>query len=591
MLPRDRVRSWLGVLAAWLVVLATHGACPGLAMPTMGQALWLTGFGESMVRTGPLHLYAHNFGLPLPAPIAFGLPGALPTGWLIAAGLHPADAYALVLWLWLALAFAGAVKLARLFGTPIVTSAWTAAVWLTLPLVWNHAHYSMLSMGFALLPAYVLPAWSLARTPQPDLRQRVGLSLLAVGTAVIAAFMDGYTFVFSSLAALAVLGGHALADRRLLRFAVPVQLASLGAAFFLYSRYVGRTDFHPDPLDTFRGWGVDLRFLLLPTQGAHALWDTLGLSEPRSTVEQFGDASVWQTTFVTPLLLAGLWAAWRLRRAGRGLAVVLVAVAAFGGYMALGPSLKFHHTRPVAMQGQREPSMPAELAGPSTGTARLSKNLPAFRNMRASYRWLGLTALGMWLLLVLWLAQPDGRRRSWLLAVLLIAQAPQLSDKWRAGIDYRTNIRALDDALLADLRADLNPQKPVVFLPYGNDFIINYLAARLDLHAYNVGGDKNLAMARAAWPTDLQSAEMNRIDADFVPRVHRLLESGVVHAIVLPHFDMLWAAHHWPCGEQGLAKCPDAIAQDLAPVERQLREEAHVQLKMRKFFTVLYNAP
>ncbi len=581
-----RWRNRLIALGCFAIVLGVHAALPFLAMPTLGQALWTTGFSASFVRGGLLNLYAHDFGIPTPAPIVFGLPGAYPAGLAIGAGMHPGDAYALVLCLWLAVAFWGAARVAKLW-LPAPLASLAAATWLTLPLVWNHAHYSMLSMGFALLPTYHLALLTLLRRPPVTRRQTVGLAVGYALAASVAVFMDGYTFVFFAVGASALLAAGLWTQpdqrRALLRFGLPLHALSLALAVGLYRAYVGHTTFYQEPMEAFRGWGVDLRFLVLPSRGTHWLADAVGLSEPRSTLEQFGDASVWQTSFLLPLLLAGGWAAWRTRAR---FTLAVVAVALFAGWMALGPSVKYHHLRPLALQAAPNPLMPAELAGPRTGTSLLSKHLPGFKNMRASYRWLGLTALALWLLVIVWLAQPGARRRWLVLLGILLLNLPNPLAKWRAALDYRTNLRQLDGDVLADLRQTLVPRERVAFLPFGNDFLINYLAPQLDIRAYNIGGDKNLAQARLAWPATLQAFPMLQVDADFVPRVHALLQHDA-DAVVLPYFDLLWAAHHWPCGEQHLAKCPPQIAADLAPTVRALAALPDLKVTLRPRYALV----
>lgn len=578
-------------LGLFALVLAVHTALPFVALPTLGQALWTSGFGASFIRGGIFNVYAHNFGYPTPAPIVFGLPGAYPTGLLIGAGLHPGDAYALVLWLWLAVAFWGANRVGRLFGLATPVSALGAALWLTLPLVWNHAHYSMLSMGFALLPAYIAAPLALVREPLVRRRHRVLLACQYALTALIAVFMDGYTFVFFAVASTLLLLWTAATDagprRHLLRFGLPVHFLSLAFAYRLYTAYVGQSEFHVEPMEAFRGWGVDLRFLVVPTQGTHWLFDALGLSEPRSTVEQFGDASVWQTTFLVPILLAGAVGWWHVRSR---MALIFLAMALFGGYMALGPSVKCHDTRPIALQAHPDPLMPPELAGVHTGTSLLSKHLPGFKNMRASYRWMGLCALGFWLLLLLWLAQPGARHRYSVMLVILLFNLPHPQEKWLTAIDYRNKLRQLDRELLDDLSQTLHRQERVAFIPFGNDFIINYLASRLDIRAYNIGGDKNLAKARMQWPAVLQQFPMGQIDGGFAPRVRLLLQADA-DAVVLPYFDMLWAAHHWPCGEQHLAKCPQEIAADSASAVRALQAMGDLRVELRPLYAVVRKTP
>ncbi len=589
-LPR-RARDAALCLGLFALVLGVHTALPFVAIPTLGQALWITGFGTSFIDGGVFNLYAHNFGCPLPAPIVFGLPGAWPAGLLIGAGLHPGDAYALVICLWLAVAFAGAMRVGRLLGLTLPTAALGAALWLTLPIVWNHAHYSMLSMGFALLPAYLAAPLALVR--QPPVHRRAWLLLITqyALTCLVAMFMDGYTFMLFAVASTLLLAWTAwtepAARRLLLRVGLPLHVVCLALAGRMYTVYVGRSEFHVDPIEAFRGWGLDLRFLLVPTQGTHWLFDALHLSEPRSTVEQFGDASVWQTTFLLPIVLLGAYAFWRAR--GR-LALVCLAMALFGGYMAMGPSVKYKSTRPVELQAQHDPLMPPQYAGMRTGNSLLSKHVPGFKNMRASYRWMGLCALGFWLLVLLWLAQPGSRWRFAVILVILLGNVPHPVEKWQMSVDYRDNLRQLDRQIRDDLRGSLHPNERVAFLPFGNDFIVNYLASQLHLRAANIGGDKNLAMAREHWPAWLQEFAMGKVDAGFAERIAVNLRKNEVDAVVVPYFDMLWAAHHWPCGEQHLAKCPPEIAADLAPVVRQLEARTDVRVERHPLYAVVRDA-
>ncbi|HEY7803603.1 MAG TPA: hypothetical protein VIC30_04115, partial [Orrella sp.] len=101
---RSVTRSTLMGLLAFMAVLLIHATVPFAMMPTLGQAVWSMGFAESFAHGPWYEIYARHFGLPDPAPIAFGLAGAWPASVLIRLGLHPADAYVAVLAFWLAVA-------------------------------------------------------------------------------------------------------------------------------------------------------------------------------------------------------------------------------------------------------------------------------------------------------------------------------------------------------------------------------------------------------------------------------------------------------------------------------------------------------
>ncbi|RUU64600.1 hypothetical protein EOD04_20715, partial [Mesorhizobium sp. M2C.T.Ca.TU.009.01.2.1] len=147
-----------GLLAAIALFFAlfVNGALPGLMVPTTGQAIWMLGFAQSFANG--LSIYATNFGLPSPAPISFGLAAALPTALFLKIGIPPADAYSLTFAIWFGVAFYGAYRFVRHIGGRSGISLLCALLWLTAPVIWVHADYSMVSLGIALLPAYFYTA-------------------------------------------------------------------------------------------------------------------------------------------------------------------------------------------------------------------------------------------------------------------------------------------------------------------------------------------------------------------------------------------------------------------------------------------------
>lgn len=560
------------------LLLAMHGAVPFLALPTLGQAVWTTGFAQSFANDSLLAIHAANFGAPQPAPIAFGLAGAWPAALLIAAGLHPADAYAAMAALWLGLAFFGAYRLARLVGVAPGLALGGAGLWLGMPVIWAHADYSMLSLGIALLPLYFLCAL-LLMLREPRWRY-AGLHVLAC---VLAVFMDGYTFVmFAAGAGLlgAGLFAHSPARRRpLARWALPVHLAGAGIAYLLYVSYVGTSSYEPAPLEAFRAWGVDLAFVAIPSAGVHWIPDVLGLSSLRSEERYFGDPSVWRTTFAAPILLAALWAWWKARRASAlagGLLLVLLA----GFYMALGPSLKVQATRPAGEETGK--AMAAHHAAAPTGSAWLSQRVPGLRDMRSAYRWLALAVFSAWLLLVLRLAATE--RSELLLAAALaggvaLVNLPHLPQKWRGDAHNRDMFLRVDAEFVGDLRRFLQPGERVAFLPYGNDVLANYAAARLALVAYNVGGDKNLVQARRYWPETLRQIRTGSVEAGFPAQALLLLARGEADTVVLPYLDLLWAAHRWPG--------PAAFREELRPAIAAMQKSGLAGIAEREHYALV----
>lgn len=583
-----RGRHAAGFLVGLTAVLILNGAVPFFASPTLGQMVWLSGFAQSFANESAFTIYARNFGLPGPASLPFGLSVAYPMALLLRCGIHAADAYSLVAAFWLSVAFLGAWRMSLLMmpGSTSVASI-CAVLWLSTPIVWAHSGYSALSLGIALLPFYF---WALFRLFAFRQANAFPLwpGLLYVAACIAAVFMDGYTFVM-----LAV-GGFLFGAYLVLRspkhrtagllYALPLHFIGLGLAYLLYSFYIGGSRFDPSPMDFFRGWGVDLSFLILPSQGMYWLWDTLGLSVPRSDIEWFGDSSVWKTTFAAPIIAAG-FAAWLGLRKRSTYATGFLLVAIFGSYMALGPSVKFFSKKPPFTEA--DPAvrmMPAEMALAPTGNAWLSENLPGFMNMRATYRWLALGLLGFWLLIVLGIGrlkffQANESRAVIFVCFLTLSNLPHPVESWRIYANNRAAFDGIDAELVSDFEEVLQQGERVAFLPYRNDFLVNYIAARLDIQTYNIGGDKNLQEARRHWPAAIRKFQMGRVDGEFVDRVFIVLARREADAVVLPYIDMLWAAHFWPA---------DAIFKDeMEPVLAELAATQFVTAEERQHYAIV----
>jgi hypothetical protein len=596
-------KSLVSFTLGLIFVLVLHGALPFLAMPTLGQALWTTGFSQSFVNESIFSIYAKNFGAPEPAAISFGLAGAYPTGLFIAAGLHSADAYAAMAALWLALAFWGAWRIGSMFGLSAPFAALCAVLWMSMPVVWAHAVLCMVSLGFGLLPLYFGAALQLFSRQLVNRTDAIRSAVLYLAVCIIAVFMDGYSYMMfavgSTLLAVYVYVRFAELRRHVLVFALPLHVVGFTVAYGLYAAYLGKLQFPPDPLDFFRGWGIDLSFLVVPTKGMHWIFDALGLSLPRTSDEYFGDYMVWNTSFSLPLITLGFFAWLRVCHRSR-FANGFLLIALFGLYLSMGPSIKLNSIKSEEVKSSAEivRSMPAELALAPTGSAWLSENVPGFKNMRASYRWLALGSLGFWFLVVLLLSDAEARgKRSWLssvISLLIILNLPHPVEKIKESFAYRNNFFEIDDILLNELRESLKPGEKVAFLPYENDFLINYLAARTNIRTYNIGGDKNLASAMKHWPLTMRNFLMEKVDAGFADKVLLFLARGEGDAVVLPYFDTLRAAYRWPYNPQ-LKEASfyrgSVLREALSTTVRILKHSPYLNVDERDHYAVIRIAP
>lgn len=571
---------------ALIAVLFMYGAIPGCLTPTVGQAVWSMSFSNAMAHQPFLGSEAIEFGFPIKNAIAFGAAGAWVASLFVRAGFSSADSYSFMTAFWLTVAFLGAWKAVRSLEQVIGVaspSRWTpllsATTWTTLPIIWGHIGYSMLSLGISLLPLYLSSAIDLAHNKESLRATAFKYSLVAI----VSVFMDGYTFMmfFTGATVILLLVGPVSrgANVRDVVRNLAIHIACFAAAALIYVSYSGSSDFGRHPMEFFRAWGVDLSYVFVPTAGQYWLMDWMGLSVARSDVSNFGDESVWATTFCAPLILLAVFAAYRLRK--DTLVVALISVFVISFYLAMGPSLKINSQKPAAMQSVEHPQatalMPEDAAVMPTGNSWIYRNLPGFRDMRATYRWIALAQTSAWMLLILGAlshgsSNKEQRTRGVLLsrprvdrwyvlalASLLAFNAQNLVSRHIIYKENREIFTRIDGELSAEIGSHVSRGELVAFIPAGNDFLAGYLATRVGFLTFNVGGDKNYVMTRGSWPVEIRELSdgvrglgeelrvvgksdderVGLLKRKMVSDVFRLLGEGRADVIVVPYIDLL----------------------------------------------------
>lgn len=567
----NNLRTFLAGAGLAPLALAANGAIPGYMSPTTAQVFWLLGFSKSFANSGSL--YAHNFGLPVPAAISFGLSAALPAAAFLKLGASPANAYAAVFAMWLTIAFAGAFWFARYIRAGRPASLLGALIWCTFPIVWQNNGYSALALGIALLPLYHLTSLNISIG-----RLSAWSCLALIAASFAAVFMDGYTFMMFASGTALMFGCTIVNRRRNLKldllYRALIIIFAFAASYVAYALYEGTLGFGAASIDFFRGWAASLEFFFVPTSGVLAVPDVLGLSASRLPDDYFGDASTFISTFCAGIMLVALYGIVVLKER-KFLPIVFGLIAIAGFYMALGPTVKFLTYRPAGVSQL----MPASYGWLETGNAWISEYLPGFRNIRASYRWTALGMFGCWAVFMLMLASGklSMNVRAALLTILLVFNIPN-GRQLHAYRYYRDVVNEVA-AEVASWKPHFRRGEIVAFLPYGNDFLINYIASELDIRTYNVGGDKNLMSAMSSWPEEMTDMEQGKIAPEFALQVKAFLESGKADAVVFPYIDLLWAAHDWPA--------PDDRKEELSPIAKALDAEDRYDANFMAHYAVI----
>lgn len=589
-----RATEILFLISAWLFVMMLHGAIPFVMAPCSGQAIWTAGFAKSFTYGHFFTIYAHDFGMPRPAAISFGLAGAWPMSVLIRLGLHPIDAYTMITMCWLSVAFFSAFLIARNFGNSRYSSLLGTLVWMVLPMIWFHAHYGMLFLGMSLLAFYFITAlylFDITFKVTKDSFLRIFLFLLAT---LVSVFMDGYTFMmfFVGSAILLFFKVITLSEHRasILKIVLPIYLSCFVISYVLYCVFIGKLNYNSQPIEVFRSYGVDLFYLAIPSQGMLWLADLLDYNIKRPSGIYFGDPSVWRSTFLLPIMLVGVIAWWLCRK--KPIAISFFVVALFAFYMSLGPSLKINSKIPPEMHptyGKFNVAMSSKLAVMSTGSAALSKHLPGFNDMRSAYRWSVLEAFAFWCLIMVGAASSKKNKKIiWqgILLILIFFELPHLVEKTRYHLYSRSMFFQIDQKLIVELQRSIRHNEMVAFVPWGNDFLVNYLAPMSGFHTYNIGGDKNLVAAQEQWPTPMRTTGTESLDSEKVQAGIKMLVDGGVDVLIFPYFSTLWR-EAWPCPQYDSEACILQNKKNLQPTIQQLQTLPYLAVTNMRLFTIV----
>lgn len=151
------IKWYLLVFIALVLVLLIQKAIPFFTLPTVTQVATKISYSLSFANGSFFDIYAHDFGIPKPAAISFGLAGVWPASIFIRLGVAPVDAYTLTTALFLSIAMLYAFKLVRLMGASKELALISSVAWMSMPVIWGHSPYSMLSWGIALFSFYFMP--------------------------------------------------------------------------------------------------------------------------------------------------------------------------------------------------------------------------------------------------------------------------------------------------------------------------------------------------------------------------------------------------------------------------------------------------
>ena len=568
-------------LALFVLVVVIHGLVPGTFFPVLGASLAVVALGESLA-LGSLWSCPQHFGYPLGAPVATGAPVVYVEAVLIKIfGLSGVNAFIVANWIFLAAAFLGARALLRSFGIGEWLASLSSAIYLTSIFILGHQGITVLMLAFALLPCSILLDLSIHNalaSAQCQSATKVGL-LVACSFAwrIGLLLLDGYTFVISAvfpfcLLVFAIATRPRMGWKRWLGYASLI-VAAYGVAYAVYGWYIpGGSGYAAMPADFFRAQGADLATLVVSLNNSSQLWSWIGISPQYTAYQFYGDGSNAFYNYLGLSLLIGIAGAvflWRREPVVRP----LVAAGAICLLLAIGPSIKVMDIRPpVPATGKITFSdylMPPQQATLNLGTDRLYTQPPGIRVMRAVYRWLSGFKAVIFLLSTTALAFLLRSRRFVLagvcLCLLVVDSVPPIKPSFARYAAFEKAKQRFYGELIPEMRSVIGPRSTVLFVSSENDYLANPIATALDVRTYNVGGDKNVDMAKLHWPPEVQAI---RAGKDVIKNARRLHERGDLDFLVFPHFNLRWDSYRWPPNPKQVAELKGAAQTILSQTDR-----------------------
>lgn len=557
-----RIRGYDGfafaccVLVALALVLLAFQEWPGLSASshvTMSEA----GYAQCISNGWRDYVWGciNNLGQPSGGVRVFGLPVNAITaalfGW---DGSVSYDEAQFVSAMFTTLAFVGAWLFFRRLSGSIWIGLLGAVLYLIAPIVSQQGSYSTLRIGYALLPLYFLVDSYLIELKRMRWSVCSALVLGVVALRVFALLCDGYSFVMSCGLAFSFFAVSLLDRKRrsAATMAVVIYFAACACAYAAYFLFVpeGQAGLGTMPIDFFRGQGVDLYTMLVPSS-LFWTYDALGMVFDISKAAAYGDGSNIAFNFAGYAAIASaLVMLGGLLFVRKPLGPTLAALALSGlvaCILSLGPSLKYKSwDMQRADQGARFSTylMPAEKAVMSLGTDYLYENVPGVRNIRVLARWQGVVHFALVAFVLALVTLLVKRDKKWLAMALalvaLVESMPNLREAYVQGVAKRGEAESVRDSYLPELMRLTAPRERVVLIQLHdgaeeNHFMVDYFCPKANLNCYNIAGDKAMEIVRDRWP---QEVEQLLVRQNVEQNIRQLFRDDSLDVAIVTLFDL-----------------------------------------------------
>lgn len=537
-----------------------YGLIPGLYVNNFSAMTMMAANTQCVINDGIFSIsYCSNFGFPIGYPFLEGLPfiylSAI-TAKLF--NLSPYIANVLTGILFIEVALISVYLLLIKLGSKKFIAIMMGFLFLSLPIIYKQSGYLYLMYGFALIPLYILLEAFLIRNFANNQRKTTLMifSTLAIYTAIrsLSIFMDGYSFVMSGtisglIVCFFILKSIKKDSITYLRIPAIIIIGNI-SAILLYQFYVpGNANYPIMPIDFFRAAGIDVVGFLLPSE-AYLLADKLDIAKNWEGLKFYGDGSNISMYYIGFILLVTylFYLFTKVKKTNFIHKVIIIAgILAF--IISLGPSIKINDTREVENKINITFSdylMPPEAATINMHTDQLFVKIPGINNMRAVHRWYIIFILSVIVTSSLFLTDISKKQKilSYLILGLIIVELfPNIGT---LNGKYTNNYHALknfDKDVIETMQKYIGEDEKIFFISKENDFLANYISAKLNTKSYNAGGDKNFGITSKFWPNTIKNM---RNTGEQNLNVYAAIKEGGVDKIILPHFNLRWNSYSWP---------------------------------------------
>jgi len=433
----------------------------------------------------------------------------------------------------------------------ILTSIFITTIWLINPILWGHYGIPYLTETAILLPLFVLIDWILYEKITSGSKYKIlAYYLLETGTKTFALFMFGYIFVMYNFVSFIILlvfikknkTNKKIILKELFLFIIPNLLA-----FLIYKLYIGiGTNYPADPVSLIRAMSTDIITLFVPSKNFWLI-DKLGLSTNIKTLKLYGDGTNSNLNYIGLSIFTTVIISVIIFFKKNKTIKICTTIGLIALILSLGPTLKFN-TKVDNQNNSITYKMSKDAGILDLHTDFIYNYIPGIKNMRATYRWIILFKLSLFICAGILLTQLLKNKRYGFYTFLVIIiflemmpNIPMLNEKNTTAIDQYSKFR---DDIIQPLSKIINENDRIAFLSTENDYLANFIAAETKSHSYNCGGDKNMLIARKERPKAFD--DMRKTDKNIDQNIKTLLDKKSINKFIIPFFNLRWDSYSWP---------------------------------------------